>query len=76
SIHACADGGANRLFDAFSSDFDRKRLVWLQIVKPSMESLRPDVAEWYKSQGVEVVDHDTTDFQKCLELVEEIEMLE
>ncbi|KAI8801933.1 hypothetical protein BJ742DRAFT_835008 [Cladochytrium replicatum] len=78
SMRICADGGANRLFDAFSSDVDRERFLPYQI-RGDLDSLRPDVAEWYKSQGVEVVkidDQDTTDFQKCLKLIEEIEISE
>ena len=72
----CADGGANRLFDAAPGwapdtppDAARRARLPAAVVG-DLDSLRPDVRDFYEKEGVAIVDrgHDqeTTDLQKCL----------
>ncbi|KAJ3329693.1 cAMP-dependent protein kinase subunit [Blyttiomyces sp. JEL0837] len=75
SIHVCADGGANRLYDGLGNDRERTRFLPDEI-RGDLDSLRPDVREWYAGKGVSIVhisDQDSTDFGKCVRLIQEIE---
>ncbi|THH09650.1 hypothetical protein EW146_g8628 [Bondarzewia mesenterica] len=72
SWHCCADGGANRLFDLFSSredgEFQRADFI-PDLVKGDLDSLRDDVRKYYASKGVSIVqdhDQDSTDLMKCI----------
>lgn len=65
-LKICADGGANRLYDISPA------LVPDYIVG-DLDSLKPDVKQWYESKGVEVIKQSTqyaTDMQKAIDLVE------
>jgi thiamine pyrophosphokinase len=45
-----------------------------QYIKGDLDSLRPEVGDWYRSRGTEVIgdpDQDTNDLEKCLELVKQ-----
>ena len=64
----CADGGANRLYDSFSTDTERTLYIPSLIIG-DLDSLRKDVWTFYESNGctVEQIDDcDTTDLEKCL----------
>lgn len=72
-LRVCADGGANRLYDSFNKDDNtadscRARFV-PDVIVGDLDSLRPEVEEFYKGMGTEVkrhVDQDYNDFEKCL----------
>lgn len=75
----CADGGANRLHDELPrmvphhpAEVVRKRFL-PRLIRGDLDSVRPDVLEFYKSQGVPIenLSHDqmSTDLHKCLAYV-------
>ena len=67
SMHVCADGGANRLFDT-SSEQQREVLRPSAIVG-DLDSLRYDVRSFYGSHGshiIEDIDQDYNDVDKSL----------
>lgn len=74
---ACADGGANRLYDLFSGELQDQRSRFLpDLIKGDFDSIRADVKEYYSSKGVPVVqdgDEDTTDLMKCVSSLSELE---
>ncbi|EKM58212.1 uncharacterized protein PHACADRAFT_139928 [Phanerochaete carnosa HHB-10118-sp] len=83
--HCCADGGANRLHDAFSelrhatSERDLRTTYLPDLIKGDLDSLRDDVREYYASQNVEIVQDDdqySTDLMKCVFALEEKEQAE
>ncbi|CAE6423991.1 hypothetical protein ACGC1H_002638 [Rhizoctonia solani] len=69
-----ADGGSNRVYDAFDPD---ERLRYLpDYIRGDMDSTRPEVRAWYTEQGVpieQVEDQDSTDLMKCIAWVDEVE---
>lgn len=75
----CADGGANRLFDATvttsdtSSEKTTPNNVYLpDKIKGDLDSLRSDVREHYENLGVDVERdrcQDTNDLDKCLQTI-------
>lgn len=75
-LRVCADGGANRLFDASnaarnSSDRDSDVLD-PHCIKGDLDSLRSDVRTFYAARGVRVerdAGQDSNDLDKCLELL-------
>jgi len=74
SVRVCADGGANRLYDGLGRE-ERERFLPAAI-KGDLDSVRPEVAAWYKARGCSVVkdgDQDTNDLEKCLELLKQAE---
>ncbi|KAI8846251.1 thiamine pyrophosphokinase [Chytridium lagenaria] len=75
SLHICADGGANRLYDLCGNDETRENFLPDRILG-DLDSLRNDVKVWYTQHGVvveKIHDQDTTDLGKCVAHVEEIE---
>ena len=72
----CADGGANRLYDAAPgfaqqlSASDARKLSKPAVIAGDLDSISSDVKGFYQSLGTRVVDlshdQDTTDLQKCL----------
>ncbi|KAF8500123.1 thiamine pyrophosphokinase Thi80 [Gautieria morchelliformis] len=91
SWRACADGGANRLYDLFPSEERRSECVDFPVnagtttrryrflpdlIKGDFDSIRDDVKAYYLAKGVNVVqawDQDSTDLQKCLFSLFELE---
>ncbi|CEL55705.1 Thiamin pyrophosphokinase 1 OS=Homo sapiens GN=TPK1 PE=1 SV=1 [Rhizoctonia solani AG-1 IB] len=69
-----ADGGSNRVHDAFGSE---ERLRYLpHCIKGDMDSIKPQVRAWYADQGVsieQVDDQDSTDLMKCIAWVDSVE---
>ncbi|KAH7341473.1 thiamine pyrophosphokinase Thi80 [Rhizoctonia solani] len=69
-----ADGGSNRVYDAFGSE---ERLHYLpHCIKGDMDSIRPEVRSWYAERGVPVEpveDQDSTDLMKCIAWVDQVE---
>lgn len=80
------DGGANRFFDLLpqlnpGKDPWMLRLAHLpNVICGDLDSIRSDVLQFYKSQGVEIRDlshdQDSTDTDKCIEYIKETQSLE
>ncbi|KAH0585417.1 hypothetical protein H2248_008658 [Termitomyces sp. 'cryptogamus'] len=73
---ACADGGANRLYDLFSDDPESRTVYLPHLIKGDLDSIRDDVCSFYQSLGVPVVhdaDQDSTDLMKCVSAIEDRE---
>ncbi|CED84536.1 thiamin pyrophosphokinase [Phaffia rhodozyma] len=71
-IRYCADGGANRLYDFFDSDKERRQFL-PDLIKGDLDSLRSDVRSWYEQAGVRVVedpDQYSTDLMKCISSIQ------
>lgn len=69
SIRYCADGGANRVYDAFGKD----DAYVPDLIKGDLDSLRDDVRQYYASKGVPVErdgDQYATDLGKCIKALE------
>jgi thiamine pyrophosphokinase len=72
TLLVCADGGANRLFDlgkTYNRDFSQVRV---DAIVGDLDSLRPQVEEYFRQQGVIVEkepDQYSTDFRKCLKWI-------
>ncbi|KAJ1262587.1 hypothetical protein BS78_09G119800 [Paspalum vaginatum] len=76
ALRVCADGGANRVFDGMpgllpGQDPDEVRQRHKpDVIKGDMDSVRPEVKEYYSNLGTEIVDEshdqDTTDLHKCI----------
>jgi len=67
SRRLCADGAANRLHDSLEKQLRGEFLP--DLIAGDLDSLRADVADFYKANGVPIegeVDQDTHDFEKCL----------
>jgi len=74
--HCCADGGANRLYDVFSTKRLTRELYLPHLIKGDLDSLRPEVKNFYILNGVPVIrdfDQDSTDLMKCVVALEEKE---
>lgn len=66
-MRVCADGGANRLYDAAGEE-----ALVPHYIKGDLDSLRPEVGRHFEMLGTRVIrdpDQDTNDLQKCLELL-------
>lgn len=70
AFRICADGGANRLHDSLSQK-DRKDYL-PEYIAGDLDSIRPDVYNFYKSLGTKVLridDQDNNDLDKCLNII-------
>lgn len=60
-VRICADGGANRLFDAAGSwsagrDVLSARRAFLpDVITGDLDSIRPEVADYYSQHGIQCV---------------------
>lgn len=78
-LRVCSDGGANRLFDDLPDLLPHedkesvRRRYKPDVIIGDLDSLRPDVREFYSNLGTTVVDQsydqDTTDFEKCINFI-------
>jgi len=75
SVKICADGGANKLFNITQNRKDFEK--WIpDYIKGDLDSLQEDVSDFYSKKGTSIIldtSQDTTDLQKCMELVSELE---
>ncbi|KAI9794717.1 MAG: hypothetical protein M1833_007374 [Piccolia ochrophora] len=72
----CADGGANRLYDAFrnSGSSDQSEFIPDEVCG-DLDSIRPEVQAFYEGKGVtitRVVSQYATDFAKCLSRIVDV----
>jgi len=69
----CADGGANRLFDILE-----EKDKWIpNYIKGDFDSVSQSVLDFYEQRGATIIhdsNQDTTDLEKCMELVSEYEV--
>ncbi|KAL1935024.1 hypothetical protein VTP01DRAFT_4164 [Rhizomucor pusillus] len=73
----CADGGSNRLYDAFKDEPDKLERYLPNEIRGDLDSMRPEVREFYASKNVTITkidDQDSTDFMKCVYLLQEKEL--
>uniref|UniRef100_A0ACD5XH94 Uncharacterized protein n=1 Tax=Avena sativa TaxID=4498 RepID=A0ACD5XH94_AVESA len=78
-LRVCADGGANRVFDGMpellpGEDPEEVRHRYKpDAIKGDMDSIRPEVKEYYSNLGAQIVDEshdqDTTDLHKCISFI-------
>ncbi|KAI5479907.1 hypothetical protein MNV49_002465 [Pseudohyphozyma bogoriensis] len=71
SLRFCADGGANRLYDAYVKPLQEgaEDRFLPDLIRGDLDSLRPDAQEYYISKNVVVQrdpDQDSTDLGKCV----------
>lgn len=70
SLHVCADGGANRLYDNISQESHGQYIP--HTICGDLDSVRSEVLEYYEHKGTHVLrcdDQDSTDFTKVVKEV-------
>lgn len=70
-LTVCADGGANRLYDRCVT-LNVQHQVVPHFIKGDLDSLRPDVREFFAARGTTVLrdeDQNSNDMDKCLQLI-------
>ncbi len=76
NYRVCADGGANRLYDATmgeNSSLDDDTLYLPDIITGDLDSLKPHVREYYEAKGVKIIqveDQNFHDLDKAFMAVE------
>ncbi|KAM0947673.1 putative thiamine diphosphokinase [Dioscorea sansibarensis] len=78
-LRLCADGGANRVYDEMPKLFsdqdplDVRYRYKPDVIKGDLDSIRPEVQDFYSNLGTKVVDEshdqDTTDLHKCINFI-------
>lgn len=67
----CADGGANRLYDYFTNDEERKQFI-PQFIVGDCDSLRDKTEIYYQEKGTVIIKQATqysTDYMKAIDLI-------
>ncbi|KAI9293071.1 thiamine pyrophosphokinase [Neoconidiobolus thromboides FSU 785] len=71
-IRVCADGGANRLYDGFASNNEKRMNFLPDYIHGDLDSLLPKTKEYYENLDVNVIqdeDQYSTDLTKCYNLI-------
>eukprot|EP00288_Rhodomonas_lens_P020160 CAMPEP_0177690750 /NCGR_PEP_ID=MMETSP0484_2-20121128/935_1 /TAXON_ID=354590 /ORGANISM="Rhodomonas lens, Strain RHODO" /LENGTH=290 /DNA_ID=CAMNT_0019201319 /DNA_START=227 /DNA_END=1096 /DNA_ORIENTATION=- len=75
TVKICADGALNRLYNAFDEEEERQKYI-PDYVRGDLDSVEDSVRDYYKDKNTKIVKYinqDTTDLEKCLELLESLE---